>query len=344
MPTNLTVNIKEAHDAIVKIMKSKLVPMLVGSPGLGKSDLTNGIAEEFNMKLIDFRLAQCDPTDLLGFPHIDKETGKASYVPMSTFPLEGDELPPGKDGWILFLDEMSHADRSVQKASYKLILDRMVGERKLHPKVAIIAAGNLDTDNAFTEEMSSALKSRMVHLELRLDSTLWLEWAVDNDIDHRIISYIRFKSQNLHRFDPESVDKTYPCPRTWEFASRLIKNETKIDKQLMTILAGTISQGAATEFRTFTKIYKDLITVPEILKDPKGATVPKDPPILYALTGSIANYADKDNMDDLVTYITRMPIEFQVVTLRDMIKRDGSLLRNPAVMKWSVDHRDKLFG
>lgn len=69
--SNITINIKQARDAIIRIMKAKLTPMLSGSPGLGKSMLIHSIAEEFNLKVIDVRLAQCDPTDLSGFPHID---------------------------------------------------------------------------------------------------------------------------------------------------------------------------------------------------------------------------------------------------------------------------------
>ncbi len=56
-----------------------------------KSPVVKRLAAHFNMKLIDIRLAQCEPSDLLGFPQI--VNGKASYVPMDTFPLEDDPLP-----------------------------------------------------------------------------------------------------------------------------------------------------------------------------------------------------------------------------------------------------------
>jgi adenylate kinase family enzyme len=38
--------------------------MILGSPGVGKSDIANGIADDFNLQLIDLRLSQCDQTDL----------------------------------------------------------------------------------------------------------------------------------------------------------------------------------------------------------------------------------------------------------------------------------------
>lgn len=96
---------------------------------------------------------------------------------------------------------------------YKLILDRKVGNYDLHPAVAMAAAGNLETDNAIVEEMSTALKSRMAHLTLMLDNRKWLDWATNAGVDYRITSYINFKPNSLYEFNPDSEDDTYACPR-----------------------------------------------------------------------------------------------------------------------------------
>ena len=62
--SGLAVNLKQAGDLVEACLKAKLVPMMTGSPALGKSSLIAQIAAKFNLKLIDLRLAQCDPTDL----------------------------------------------------------------------------------------------------------------------------------------------------------------------------------------------------------------------------------------------------------------------------------------
>lgn len=112
----MQVKISQAASMITKAIKAKLVPMLVGSPGTGKSMIVQDIAESYGLKLIDMRLSQCDPTDLMGFPNINKE-GRAGYAPMETFPIEGDPLPEGYSGWLLFLDEFNSAPPSVQAAA-----------------------------------------------------------------------------------------------------------------------------------------------------------------------------------------------------------------------------------
>ena len=62
--SNLSVNLKEAANIIEQCLKVKLVPMLTGSPALGKSAIVAQIAQKFGLKMIDLRLSQCDPTDL----------------------------------------------------------------------------------------------------------------------------------------------------------------------------------------------------------------------------------------------------------------------------------------
>ena len=207
----MQVRISQAASMVAKFIRTKIVVMLHGSPAIGKSAIVQQIANEYGLKLIDLRLAQCDPTDLAGFPTITGE--KASYKPMDTFPIEGDTVPKGYNGWLLFLDELNSAPPAIQSAAYKVILDRMVGNHKLHKNVAIVAAGNLETDNAIVQPMSTALQSRMAHLELVVDSKEWVDWASSNEIDHRITSYINFRPDALYTFSPDHTDKTYASPR-----------------------------------------------------------------------------------------------------------------------------------
>lgn len=328
---------------IISAIKSKISPILKGSPGCGKSQAIHQIAEKFNLALIDIRLSQCDPTDLAGFPTVTAD-GKADYLPMKHFPIEGDALPQGKAGWLMFLDEATSAPPSIQAAAYKLVLDRMVGSHRLHSKCAIVLAGNLETDGAIVHSMSTALQSRMMHLELVLDQKEWLEWAQDGErgnIDHRITDYIKFKPGQLYTFSADHTDSTYACPRTWEFVSRLLPNTDEED--LLPVLAGTVSEGVAREFLIFTKIYDDLIKPEQIIADPKNAKVPREPSILFALTGSIAHNIAEDTAEPLITYVKRLPAEFQVVCLRETVRRNKKMLTVPAVRDWISTSSDVFF-
>ena len=326
---------------IASFIRAKLVPLLAGSPGCGKSQIIYGIAKEHNLKVIDLRLSQCDPTDLAGFPTV--EGNKADYVPMKHFPVVGDPIPAGFNGWLLFLDEITSAPPSIQAAAYKLILDRQVGSHHLHERVAIVSAGNLETDNAIVQPMSTALQSRLVHMELVVDSNEWVDWATSNGIDHRITDYVKFKPGQLYTFTPDHTDKTYACPRTWEFANRVLKATADGSPERLPMLAGTLSEGVAREFTTFCKIYADLPKPAQIVATPEAIKVPQEPSILFALTGSLAHNATKENFGQMMKFIERLPVEFQVVTMRETIRRNKTMMAHASVQKWVADSAANLF-
>ena len=324
----------QATSIIASYLKARLVPLVEGSPGIGKSSIAKQIAQQFNLKLVDIRLAQCDPTDLNGFPRI--EGNKAGYIPMDTFPIEGDEIPKGYSGWLILFDEITSAPPSIQAASYKIILDRMVGNHKLHKNVALMAAGNKETDNAIVQPMSTALQSRLAHLELIIDHNEWCEWAENNGLDHRITSYIKFKPGNLYTFSPDHTDKTYACPRTWEFADRALKVVDIDHENCLPMLAGTISEGVAREFLGFSRIFKDLPKIETIIANPNSTPVPDEPSICFAITGSIAHNVTRDNLEKLMDYINRLPLEFQVVCLKESLRRNTDIKGHPSIIKWAA--------
>lgn len=334
MLNHLTVPPSKARENILRCLEVGLVPDVRSAPGLGKSDIMRSIAEEYRLKLIDIRLAQCDITDLNGLPRFTKE-GRAEYAPFNTFPLEGDELPDHPDGgkyngWLLFFDEMSSAGKQLQAAAYKIVLDKEVGLHKLHPKVAMACAGNREGDRAVVSPMSTAMQSRLIRIEMRVDHKEWIAWAIDNSIDSRILGFLEFKPDYLHNFDPSHQDCTFACPRTWKFANDLIQGKP-VTNEDSPLLAGTVSSGVGQEFVQFAQIYADLPKVSDILKDPKNASVPSEPGTKYAMSTYIAeNFTDK-TADDLAIYVARYPVEFRVVILRMVLKRQPHLMKHKAV-------------
>ena len=332
---------KETYEIMEQYVKAKLVPFIVGSPGVGKSALVKKLADNYCLKVIDLRLAQCDPTDLGGFPSIQGK--KATYLPMDTFPIEGDAVPEGYEGWLLFLDEFNSASAAVQAAAYKIVLDHMVGQNKLHRNVIIVCAGNLETDNAIVQPMSTALQSRLAHIQLEISPKEWVEWANEAGFDHKLTSYIEFKPTSLFSFNPEQVDDTYACPRTWEFANRLLKVVDLKSKHVINAFAGVLSEGVAREFIGYCKIFADLPKMVDIETNPLGVLVPNEPSILFALTGALAHNATDTNMANLIKYINRMPIEFQIVTLRGVIHRNRKMVSNPNIKDWLRNSAVTLF-
>jgi len=332
--TVLNVTMAEAEPLIMDILKPRLVPMLVSHPGIGKSALAHQIAKKNQLKLIDIRLSQCDPADLNGFPWMDEKTGKASYRPMDIFPLEGDSIPDGYAGWLVLLDELNSAPKSVEAASYKILLDRMIGMKKLHSRCLVMGAGNMKDSKAIVNSSGTAQQSRLIWLEIRACMKAWLEWADRSGIDHRIKAYLQFKPDMLHKFDPNHKDRTFPCPRTWEFLSKIIIDWKVIEAKKLALLAGTISAGAAREFFSYSQIYQEIPTLDAILANPGSVHFGNEPSMHYALAGLVSNHLNEHNADALFEFLDRLSADFQMSSVRAAIARDHKVRKTEAFKGW----------
>lgn len=336
------VNAVELKECLIEDLKVGLTPMVASSPGMGKSDIIRDIAKIFKLKVIDLRVSQCEPVDMQGYPGVINNR-MTFHIP-EYFPIEGDQIPDNYEGWLLFLDEFNSGNKQTEAAAYKLILDREVYKHKLHPRCLIAAAGNLTTDRAIVNTQSTATTSRMTHYRMRIDHKVWVDWANSNNIDHRIISLIKFKPAILHKFDPTTNELTFPCPRTWEFASKVIAGKDIIDRLTKVRLAGTVGEGAAVEFAMYSKIYQNLPTIEQILDDPKsGWKVPIEPSEQFAITTMLAHNITEQNIKKIVIAIERLPIDFQVITFKDIYKRTPILKGHAVITDWISRNSSLMF-
>jgi len=341
------VNAVELQEALVKDLTVGLTPMVASSPGMGKSDIIRYVAKKFQLKVIDLRVSQCEPVDMQGYPGVILDKNNMRRMTFHTpeyFPLEADAIPEGYEGWLLFLDEFNSGTKQAEAAAYKIILDKAVYSHKLHPRCRIAAAGNLTTDRAIVNTQSTATTSRLNHYRMRIDHNVWIDWANGHNIDHRIISLIKFKPELLHKFNPGSNELTFPCPRTWEFASKVIMTEDKIDRLTTIRLAGTVGEGAAVELTTYSEIYQNLPTIEQIISNPKsGWKVPNEPSEQYAVTTMLAHNCTENNIDQIIVAINRLPLDFQVITFKDIYKRCPLLKGHPSIKEWIAKNSSVIF-
>lgn len=338
MPSMYTVTPRSLKKHLVTCMNANLVPIVLGMPGIGKSDIVKQIADQYNLEVIDIRLAQADITDLNGLPRFTKD--RAEFVPFDIFPLEDTPLPKNKSGWLCFCDEITSAPRNIQAAAYKLLLDRQVGNHKLHPNCVLMAAGNRKEDKAVVNIMSSALVSRMIYFNLEISNQEWLEdFAIPHNLDPRIIAFINAYPDKLCTFDPEKAEESYAVPRTWDFIDRLIKSKiqltgsNKLEPEDKILFAGAIGDGVATEFYQFCEVYTKVPKYKDIIADPDKVDVPDDSAMKWASITSLVQNCDKKDSAQFIKYISRFDVSFQIVFLRMLLQRDSTYLVEPHTKK-----------
>jgi hypothetical protein len=285
-----TVKISEATKLITRAFRKQRPVFLWGPPGIGKSELVEGIAASGslgNAHVIDLRLALFEPTDLRGYPAPDMETREMVWLPPADLPSA--EMAAEYDTVVLFLDELNSAAPSVQAAAYQLILNRRIGQYKLPENVVVIAAGNRETDKGVTYRMPKPLENRFVHFELRVDFQDWFDWAVDNNINADIVGYLSFAKNDLYNFDPKSSSRGFATPRAWTFTSELLEDDDDtLDEGLTTdLVAGCVGEGIAVKFMAHRKVANDLPNPSDVL-DGKVKTMKTDEmSAKYALATSL---------------------------------------------------------
>ena len=326
-------------------MKAGLVSYLTGSPGISKSATVLQLFKKYNLYPIVISLAACEPQDVQGYAYIDPISKKSKYMPFEMFPIEGDTIPEGYQGFGIVLEELAGADTATQKAAYRLLLDRMVGDTPLHKNTALIATGNLITDNALVEDMSTALQSRMCHIEMNLPLLDWIKWANENNINPKIISFLEFKPSNLSTFNPDNDHTTYACGRTWEFVHKQLKIIPNIENDPLAVplLTGTVGAGAAREFLSYLKMFHQIPKITEIITYPTTAILPNIPGIQYVLSTTLGEHCNEDNISKLIQYISRMAIEFQVVTLRGILAQNPELITCDEILQWQESSSTQLY-
>ena len=318
--------------------------MLWGPPGVGKSQAVRQLAERIaeqtgrRTAVTEVRLLLFNPIDLRGIPTANADRTLAVWLRPKIF-----DMDPGEDVVnLLFLDEISAAPPSVQAAAYQITLDRTVGEHRLPDNCLVIAAGNRTTDKSVAYKMPKALANRLMHFEIEGSFRSWKEWAVRSGVNPRVLGFLSFRQSFLMGFDASSDDLAFPTPRSWEMVSDLLNTVSGDVEGMYPLIAGLVGTGTAVEFRTWSKIWKDLPSVGDIF-DGKDPPLPGGTDALYALTASMTAYA-REHRDDLrrvensLEYADRMPPDFSTVLMKDyMYIEEGyreKLMTLPAFQKW----------
>jgi hypothetical protein len=279
--TNRTVSPNEAKAAVRKAIKIQRPIFLWGAPGIGKSDIVKQIGDEQGRDVIDVRLSLWEPTDIKGIPYYNSVENTMTWAPPAELPTDPESTA------ILFLDELNSAAPATQAAAFQLVLNRRVGTYKLPKGVAIVAAGNRETDKGVTYRMPSPLANRFVHLELRTDFEDWHQWAVNNRIHEQVVGYIGFAKGDLYDFDPKSSSKSFATPRSWSFVSDLLGDDDLPENTLTDLVSGAIGEGLAIKFMAHRKVAKQMPKPEDILSGKVEKVNIKEISAMYSLAISL---------------------------------------------------------
>ena len=207
--------------ALMKRMRPGRSMLIRGNHGIGKSDIVRQVARFFDAHLLDFRLGQRTPGDIIGMPDPDKELGTTRFLPPAELKRACTER------CVLFFDELNRAVDEVLQAVFQICLDRRLPDgTPLHPETRVYAAINMAAIYN-VGRLDPALLDRFAVFDLLGDVQDWLKWA-RRPTDHAeggggiadvICDFVAAHPDMLFpatKCEPESVQ---PTPRSWAFTN-----------------------------------------------------------------------------------------------------------------------------
>ena len=311
-----------AYPDMLKIHDQTKTPLYVyGPPGVGKSAIPLQISQviaksegrkfcewnkmsdaekaDCNVKpedyflFIDFRLGQCDTTDLRGIPNMTK-ADTLEYMPLAWVQALAHKKARG---WIFF-DELNLAPPVVAGQAYQIINDRVVSDIRLSDGVFIFGAGNRASDKAHVFTMPFPLRDRFSEMEVTVNDEEWCSWAWKNKVNPHLIAFIKWKPSSLYRPADGTEDKG-STPRGVVRASKLI-DQCGLPINHATVHALTSSalgEAFSIEFHAYTEVASK-IDLDALMKKPKSVKDFNSPDKWFAVCGLLGENLRKLKPND----------------------------------------------
>lgn len=305
-----------------------------GAPGGGKTTIVHEAADELGVPCIERHMPTMLVEDFgILFPNGDNNL---HYKLPDWFPVKGKAPEAG----ILLFDDRNQAGPDLQKVLANICQARTLHGVPMPDGWQVISTGNRQADRAGANRVLGHLRNRetVLSLETHLDDST--KWMIDHNVKPEVISFIRFKPDLLHDYDP--TRDVNPTPRSWvEGVSDVLG--TVPHEAEMECFQGAVGEAAAATFLGFLRIYRKLPNPDAILMNPDKAEVPTDPATLYALTGALSARCTDATFEAITRYGERIPGDFSTLMVSSCLRRNPDLQHSSAFTNWIVKHHEVMF-
>ena len=319
-----TEQLKRYLSVAIKLKENILI---TGAPGVGKSQLFDHVCKGISYDSMVLHPAISDPVDFKGIPFVSE--GKGGYLLDEHLSLLLNTQRP----LAVLIDDLGQAAGAVQAACMQFLEARALNGNKVSEHVSFVAATNRRRDASGVGGLFEALKTRFRPiLNFEPDVQSWTDWAIDTGLPAELIQFIRFRPALLNNPIPSKEIVNSACPRTIAAVGRWM-NEGMAEAP---IIAGCCGDAWAAEFLAFLKVWKKLPNLQKVMLDPHNAPLPdsNEVSVLYAIAGAISKMMTQDNSTSLMIYVSRLPVEFATMIVKDVCRRDPLLSETDGINSW----------
>lgn len=254
---------KDAYGAYeIPVIRQRPV-LLLGPPGVGKTQIMEQISRECGIGLAAYTITHHTRQSAIGLPFISKKQYGGREYAVTEYTMseivasiyEKMEQTGLREG-ILFLDEINCVSETLAPAMLQFLQCKSFGNHKIPEGWIIIAAGNPPEYNKSVREFDVVTMDRVKKIQVEADFGVWKEYAYQQGLHGAVISYLNTKKQNFYQMETTVDGRNFATPRGWEDLSDFIQVYEKLGK--------TVDREVVSQYIQFPKIAKDFANYLEL--------------------------------------------------------------------------------
>lgn len=203
--------------------------LLMGPPGIGKTQIMQQIAKECNIGLIAYTITHHTRQSAVGLPFIKEEVFDGVTRSVTEYTMS--EIissiyrymeETGKKEGILFIDEINCVSETLAPTMLQFLQCKTFGNQAVPKGWIITAAGNPPEYNKSVRDFDFVTLDRVRKIDIEADLEAFRSYARTRHIHPFILSYLELRPQNFYRTENDVDGMQFVTARGWEDLSYLI--------------------------------------------------------------------------------------------------------------------------
>lgn len=239
--------------------------LLMGPPGIGKTQIMEQVAKECGIGLVSYTITHHTRQSAIGLPFISHKEFQGREYAMTEYTMseiiasvyEKMEATGCEQG-ILFIDEINCVSETLAPAMLQFLQCKTFGTHKVPEGWIIAAAGNPPEYNKSVREFDIVTMDRVKKILVEADFGAWKEYAYGAGIHPAVMGYLNARQKNFYIMENTVDGRMFATPRGWEDVSRLLEVYEKIGRTMDSQVVEQYIQHPRTakDFANYLELYR----------------------------------------------------------------------------------------